>query len=65
VTIAAGQLSNTFNLTFLDNNLQDGNQIASVTASATGFSNGTNSILVVDDDLPPSLLAQAESRTAL
>ncbi len=58
VTIAAGQLSNTFNLTAVDNNLQDGNQIASVIASAPGFLNGTNSAVVVDDDIPPSIVAQ-------
>ena len=63
VTIAAGQLSNTFNLTLLDNNLQDGNQIAGVIVSAAGFLNGTNSILVMDDDVPPSILNQPTNQT--
>ncbi len=63
VTIPGGQLSNTFNITLLDNDLQDGNQSASVTASTPGFSNGTNSLLMVDDDLAPTLLAQPWSQS--
>lgn len=52
VTIPAGQLSNTFNLALINNSIPDGNQLVSVGASAPGFTNGTASILVIDDETP-------------
>jgi uncharacterized repeat protein (TIGR01451 family) len=53
VTIPAGQLSNAFNLTLVDNSLQDGHQTVTVTASAPNFTNGTASMLILDDESPP------------
>lgn len=52
VSIPAGQLSNTFNLTLVDNFIPDGNEVVSVTADASGFTNGSASILVIDDETP-------------
>ena len=53
VTIPAGQVSNTFNITLVDNSIADGHQIVTVTASAAGFTNGLASIWVLDDESPP------------
>ena len=53
VTIPAGQVSNTFNLTLVDNSIPDGNQTIAVTASASGFMTGSASILILDDESPP------------
>ncbi len=64
VTIPAGQVSSTFNLTLVDNAIHDGNQSVTVTASASGFTNGSSSILVVDDDVPPVMIAQPANQTA-
>src|SRR5258708_7917198 len=62
-TILAGQLVGTFNLTPIDNNLQDGNQLVFVGASAPGFTNVAASILIVDDDTPPAIVTQPGSQT--
>jgi len=53
VTIPAGQVSNTFNITLVDNSIADGHQIVTVTASAAGFTNGSASMWVLDDESPP------------
>jgi len=53
VTISAGSLSTTFNVTLVDNTIADGHQIVTVTASAPGFTNGSASMLVLDDESPP------------
>ena len=65
ITIFAGQLSRTFNLTPVDNSVADGNQTISVTASAPGFTNGTATVLVVDDETPatPSYPRPADTAT--
>jgi uncharacterized repeat protein (TIGR01451 family) len=52
VTIPAGSLSNTFNLTMIDNTIADGHQYVSVTASAPGFTNGSASVFVLDENSP-------------
>jgi len=52
VTIPAGQVSNTFNLTLVDNSIPDGHQTVTVTASAPSFTNGSASIFVIDDESP-------------
>lgn len=52
VVIPAGQLSTNFDLTLIENPQPDGNQVVSVTASASGFSNGVGSMLVIDDKTP-------------
>ena len=53
VTIPAGQVSNRFNLTLVDNAIPDGHQTVIVTASATGFTNGSASVFIIDDESPP------------
>ena len=52
VTIPAGQTSTNFDLTLINNAIADGNTIVAVTASAPNFTNGTTSMLVVDDETP-------------
>lgn len=52
VTIPAGANSITFLATATNDSLANGDQQATVTASATGFSNGTVSLMVVDDEVP-------------
>jgi Fungalysin metallopeptidase (M36)/Bacterial Ig domain/Immunoglobulin domain/Immunoglobulin I-set domain/Fungalysin/Thermolysin Propeptide Motif len=62
-TILAGQLTASFDLTLVDNALQDGNETVAVTASANGFTNTSASILVIDDDTPPCITIQPASQT--
>jgi hypothetical protein len=50
--ILAGQLSNSFNLTLVNNSIPDGNQTVLVAASAPGFTNGIGSVVVIDDETP-------------
>ncbi len=54
VTIPAGQLSATFDLTVINNSILDSNQIVIITATAPGFTNGSASLRIMDDDLPPA-----------
>ena len=53
VTIPAGWVSNTFNITLVNNSIADGHQMVTVTASAAGFTNGSASMWVLDDESPP------------
>jgi len=62
-TIPAGQQSGAFSLTLVDNSIHDGNQIVTVTASASGFINGSAPVVVVDDDLPPTIITQPTNQT--
>lgn len=52
VLIPAGQLSNTFDLTVIEDWDVDSNQVAVVTASAAGFTNGAAAMLILDNDTP-------------
>lgn len=63
VTIFAGQVSNTFSLTLLDNSIHDGDQIVSVIATASAFVSGTNSMTVLDDDISPAIVTQPTNQT--
>jgi hypothetical protein len=67
VIILAGQLSNSFNLTLVDNSIPDGNQTVNVTASAPGFTNGIGSMVVIDDETPaqPSNPRPANTATSV
>ncbi len=49
VTITAGTTSSVFNVWIVNNNIPDGTQIATVTATATGFASGSGSITVKDN----------------
>jgi uncharacterized protein YdeI (BOF family) len=51
VTIPAGQLSATFDLAIVDDSERDGPQSVQVTASATGLSPGSTTMLVRDNDV--------------
>ena len=64
-TIVAGQLAGTFNLTLRDNPVHDGDQTVFITASAEGFTDVSNSVLVTDDDVPPQITVQPASQTVL
>ena len=48
VTIPAGQASATFSITAVDDALLDGSQSGAITASATGYSNGSQTFDVTD-----------------
>jgi hypothetical protein len=50
VTIAAGASSATFSVTVVDDAVADGTQTARITASASGFLSGSDTLLVTDDD---------------
>ena len=50
VTILAGQTSITFDLSVEDDPDHDGQQIVTVTASATGFDDGSDSMTIQDND---------------
>ena len=63
VTIIAGQTSAKFDFSPVDNSAQDGNQTVILTASAPGFTNVTLSTLVVDDEVPPTILTQPTNQT--
>jgi hypothetical protein len=61
--VPAGQTYGTFDLTVVDNNVHDGDQLVTITASAPGYTNVSSTLLVVDDDTPPQILIQPASRT--
>jgi cyclophilin family peptidyl-prolyl cis-trans isomerase/carbon monoxide dehydrogenase subunit G len=50
VTIPAGQLSATATAASVQETVDDGDVSVAVTASATGFTDGSNTIFVIDDD---------------
>jgi hypothetical protein len=56
ITIPAGQTFASFDLILTDNSIHDGNQIATLEASATGFPDVYNSITVIDDDTAPTVI---------
>jgi subtilisin family serine protease len=51
VTVLQGQASATFNLDIENDDDYDGMQIATVTATAAGFTDGSDTITVADDDV--------------
>ncbi|MGB0759173.1 MAG: DUF4465 domain-containing protein, partial [Rubripirellula sp.] len=55
VTIPAGQRSQTFELTVVDNELVDEDRVVEVTAAKAGFESGNASILILDEDVEVSL----------
>ncbi|MCA8996326.1 MAG: Ig-like domain-containing protein, partial [Planctomycetaceae bacterium] len=52
VVILAGQMSATFPITGIDDAVVDGTQTVTVTAGATGHTNGTDTVDVTDNDIP-------------
>jgi uncharacterized repeat protein (TIGR01451 family) len=53
VTILAGQTAAPFDLTVLDDDVVDGEQAVSLTATAPGFGDGSGRVLITDDETPP------------
>ncbi|MEZ6086989.1 MAG: delta-60 repeat domain-containing protein [Pirellulaceae bacterium] len=51
VTIAAGQASANFDINAVDDAIVDGAQTVTITASAAGHADGTDSVVVTDDDV--------------
>lgn len=67
VTFAAGSRVATFNAASIHNSLLEGNQVVTLTASAPGFGPATESVTVIDSDVPNftlSLSAPAVSEGA-
>jgi len=57
VTILAGQTSANFTVNAVDDGIVDGTQLATITASFSGFIDGTDAIDVTDDDAAPQVLS--------
>ncbi|WP_395741241.1 M36 family metallopeptidase [Prosthecobacter sp.] len=62
VTIPAGSTSVGFTLNIVNDTLRDGTQNATITASASGFTNGTATISVTDDDVDNFLVSAVSSQ---
>ena len=56
ISIADGSDSATFTITAVDDALIDGDQIVTITASATGFDDGSGTIEVADDDVATNVV---------
>lgn len=50
VTILADEVSATFDLTVIDDILEDWNQTVTITATADGYTSGMDTIIILDDD---------------
>jgi RHS repeat-associated protein len=61
VTIPVGATSATFPVTVVNDQQIDGNLTVTITASAVGFQSGTDSAVVVDDNVPTLNLALAQT----
>ena len=64
VTILAGQTSATYGVTIVDNALLDGTQNATITATGAGYSNGTGTVAVSDNDVHHLTVAAISSPQA-
>ncbi|MBN2021930.1 MAG: Ig-like domain-containing protein [Pirellulales bacterium] len=58
VVIPAGQASYTFSVDTIEDGESDGNQTVALTASADGFTSGTDVVVVSDVDLPDLVITQ-------
>jgi hypothetical protein len=61
VTIPAGATSATFPVTVVNDHQLDGNKTATITASASSFQSGSDSAVVVDDNVPQLSLSLAQT----
>ena len=61
VTILAGATSATFPVTVVNDEQIDGNETATITTSASGFVTGSDSAVVVDDNIPTLSLTLADT----
>ena len=57
VTIPAGSTSATFAMATVDDGVTDGNQVVTVTASALGYTSGSDQVTVTDVNLPDLIVA--------
>jgi uncharacterized protein (DUF697 family) len=57
VMIPAGAVSATFNIASVADGANDGNQTVTITASAPGFTSGSDTLVVSDADLPDIVIA--------
>ncbi|WP_315790371.1 lamin tail domain-containing protein [Fischerella sp. JS2] len=53
VEIPAGQTSTTFDIAAVDDAIADGSQTVTFTATASGFTNGTTTVTVTDNEVTP------------
>ena len=60
VVIPAGKSAVTFNVGVTDNNLVDGNRTINVTASGSGYVNGSAALTITDNDVPTLALDVAQ-----
>ena len=60
VTIPAGQTSATFPVTVVNDGLIDGNEAATITATSAGYLTGSDSTVVIDDNVPTLGLTLAQ-----
>lgn len=65
VTILDGQTSATFNVTSLADGTNDGNQTVMLTANASGFGAGADTVIVSDSDLPDLFVASISAPATL
>ncbi|MCZ8190879.1 MAG: Ig-like domain-containing protein [Microcystis sp. LE19-338.1B] len=65
VIIPANQASATFTLNAVDDNIPDGIQTVTVTATATGFTQGTDTINVADINVPDLKIVNLSASTPL
>ena len=65
VTIPAGEASVSFGADTVEDGVADGNRTVSVTASADGFTSGSDTIVVTDVDLPDLLVTRLEAPPAV
>jgi predicted extracellular nuclease len=56
VEIPAGESSITFDIAAVDDAIADGSQTVTFTASASGFTNGTTTVTVTDDETTPGTI---------
>jgi subtilisin-like proprotein convertase family protein len=63
IVIPANQLSATFDLAMANNWLAEGNQTVNVTASAAGFVGGASFLIVLEDDIAPTVQTHPANQT--
>ena len=71
VTIPAGQRSQTFDVSVVDNGIVDGDRVVELVASKTGYESSAASVLVLDDDveltlsLSQTVVSESDSRMTI
>ena len=65
VTIPAGQRSQTFDVTVVDNDFRDGDRVVQVTSASETFSTSGASIEIVDDEVSAIVLSPSDGGTVI